>query len=155
MSLKDRLNNGVKNQQIQTGENQLSAFMGDVPLSAEFAELKEKLHALLIEKVNTTPDWSNYNDNEQKNLIRQFIEHQISTNFRSTPLNKIERDRLIREIIQEAKGFGPLDPLLSDPSISDILVNGAKNVYVERNGKLFKTTITFKDNNHLKNPTEL
>ena len=154
MSLKDRLNNGAKNQANSANDNQLSAFMGEIPLSSEFSELKEKLHALLIDKVNTTPNWSQYGDSEQKALIRQFIEHQISTNFRSTPLNKIERDRLIREIIQEAKGFGPLDPLLADPSISDILVNGAKNVYVERNGKLYKTSIVFKDNYHLKNIIE-
>ena len=142
MSLKDRLNNSAKKAELTDGAD-LGAFMGDVPLSKEFSDLKEKLHGLLVDKVNTTPDWSQYNDNEQKNLIRQFIEYQINTNFRSIPLNKIERDRLIREIIQEAKGFGPLDPLLADPSISDILVNGAKNVYVEKNGKLYKTSITF------------
>ena len=154
MSLKDRLNNSAKKQQAQRNDIHSGAFIGEMPLSEEFSELKEKLHALLIDKVNTTPDWSQYNDNEQKNLIKQFIEYQISTNFRSTPLNKIERDRLIREIIQEAKGFGPLDPLLADPAISDILVNGAKNVYVEKNGKLYKTSITFKDNYHLKNIIE-
>ena len=153
MSLKDRLNNSAKKAELIDGAD-LGAFMGDVPLSKEFSDLKEKLHGLLVDKVNTTPDWSQYNDNEQKNLIRQFIEYQINTNFRSIPLNKIERDRLIREIIQEAKGFGPLDPLLADPSISDILVNGAKNVYVEKNGKLYKTSITFKDNHHLRNIIE-
>ena len=153
MSLKDRLNNSAKKAELTDGAD-LGAFMGDVPLSKEFSDLKEKLHGLLVDKVNTTPDWSQYNDNEQKNLIRQFIEYQINTNFRSIPLNKIERDRLIREIIQEAKGFGPLDPLLADPSISDILVNGAKNVYVEKNGKLYKTSITFKDNHHLRNIIE-
>ena len=154
MSLKDRLNSSAKKSVINTDDIQTGVFMNELPLSEEFSDLKEKLHALLIDKVNTTPNWSQYSDVEQKNLIRQFIEYQISTNFRSTPLNKIERDRLIREIIQEAKGFGPLDPLLSDPSVSDILVNGAKNVYVEKNGKLYKTSVTFKDNYHLKNIIE-
>lgn len=154
MSLKDRLNNSPKKGLIDGQELQGSTFISELPMSEEFGELKEKLHTLLIDKVNTTPNWSQYSDNEQKTLIKQFIEHQISTNFRSIPLNKIERDRLIREIIQEAKGFGPLDPLLSDPSISDILVNGAKNVYVEKNGKLYKTSVAFKDNNHLKNIIE-
>ena len=154
MSLKDRLNSSAKKSVINTDDIQTGVFMNELPLSEEFSDLKEKLHALLIDKVNTTPNWSQYSDVEQKNLIRQFIEYQISTNFRSTPLNKIERDRLIREIIQEAKGCGPLDPLLSDPSVSDILVNGAKNVYVEKNGKLYKTSVTFKDNYHLKNIIE-
>ena len=154
MSLKDRLNNTTKKQDNNESSSDLGTFMGDVPLSKEFSDLKEKLHGLLIDKVNTTPDWGQYNDSEQKNLIKQFIEYQINTNFRSIPLNKIERDRLIREVIQEAKGYGPLDPLLADSSISDILVNGAKNVYVEKNGKLYKTSVTFKDNRHLRNIIE-
>jgi len=152
LSLKDRLNaTGGSNLPSKKTEADIT---GHTPLGKEFAQLKEKLHSLLIEKVNSTPSWITYNDDEQKELIRQFVESQINTNFRSVPLNKEERDRLIREIIQEAKGFGPLDPLLEDPTISDILVNGAKNVYVEKNGKLYKTSIVFKDNNHLKNIIE-
>ena len=151
MSLKDRLNSTI-NTQVKKPEADPIANIA--PLSEEFSSLKEKLHSLLIEKVNSTPSWSTYSDNEQKELIRQFIEGQLNANFRSVPLNKSEKDKLIKEIIQEAKGFGPLDPLLEDPTISDILVNGAKNIYVEKNGKLYKTSIVFKDNNHLKNIIE-
>ena len=129
MSLKDRLNSTPGNNQAAKKND--AGFI-DTPLSEEFSALKEKLHSLLIEKVNSTPSWSTYNDDEQRELIRQFIEGQLNTNFHSVPLNKSERDKIIREIIQEAKGFGPLDPLLEDPTISDILVNGAKNVYVNR-----------------------
>ncbi|HIS54782.1 TPA: CpaF family protein [Candidatus Galligastranaerophilus gallistercoris] len=124
------------------------------PLNEELRNLKEKLHILLIEKVNTTPNWSNFNDDEQKALIRQFIDFQIASNFRQVPINKTEKERLIKEIIQDTKGFGPLDPLLEDPGISDILVNGAKSVYIEKNGKLYKTSVVFKDNDHLKNIIE-
>ncbi len=152
MSLKDRLNATNNAQSFKKQES--DAIANIAPLSEEFSSLKEKLHSLLIEKVNSTPSWSTYNDDEQKELIRQFIEGQLNANFRSVPLNKSERDKLIKEIIQEAKGFGPLDPLLEDPTISDILVNGAKNIYVEKNGKLYKTSIVFKDNNHLKNIIE-
>ncbi len=154
MSLKDRLNSTQNNQNQTAKKSDNNAISNIEPLSEEFSSLKEKLHSLLIEKVNSTPSWSTYSDNEQKDLIRQFIEGQLNTNFRSVPLNKTERDKLIKEIIQEAKGFGPLDPLLEDPTISDILVNGAKNIYVEKNGKLYKTSIVFKDNNHLKNIIE-
>jgi len=152
LSLKDRLNSTQNHQAAKKQET--DAISNIAPLSEEFSSLKEKLHSLLIEKVNSTPSWSTYSDDEQKTLIRQFIEGQLNTNFRSVPLNKTERDKLIKEIIQEAKGFGPLDPLLEDPTISDILVNGAKNIYVEKNGKLYKTSIVFKDNNHLKNIIE-
>ncbi len=154
MSLKDRLNKHKQSATLEVEGLAQNNFVSDLPLSKEFSDLKDKLHAMLIDKVNTTSNWGEYNDEEQKTLIKQFIEHQISTNFRSIPINKIEKERIIREIIQETKGFGPLDPLLADPSVSDILVNGAKSIYIEKNGKIFKTSITFKDNNHLKNIIE-
>ncbi len=150
MSLKDRLN--AKNQTISTtiGESLGSP----LTVSADFLNLKEKLHSLLVEKVNSTPTWVNYDDEQQKELIKQFIEGQLLNTFKTIPLNKDEKDRLIKEIIQEAKGYGPLDPLLEDPTISDILVNGSKSVFIEKNGKLYKTNVTFKDNQHLRNIIE-
>ena len=151
MSLKDRLNyNNEKDKPITTDVVDYNL----APLSEDLRNLKDQLHVLLIEKVNTTPNWSTYSDDEQKNLIRQFIDNQIMTAFRHVPLNKVEKERVIKEIIQDAKGFGPLDPLLEDPGISDILVNGAKQVYIEKNGKLYKTSVAFRDNEHLKNIIE-
>ena len=151
MSLKDRLN-ANNNGQDKNSYDFVNYSMA--PLNDDLRELKDQLHVLLIEKVNTTPNWSSYSDEEQKNHIRQFIDFQISSNFRQVPINKSEKERLIKEIIQDTKGFGPLDPLLEDPNISDILVNGAKQVYIEKNGKLYKTSVVFKDNDHLKNIIE-
>ena len=147
----DRLNSNNNNP-----ERQQDNFVNysNAPLTEELRELKDQLHVLLIEKVNTTPNWSTYSDDEQKNLIKEFIDNQIATNFRQVPINKVEKERLTKEIIQDTKGFGPLDPLLEDPGISDILVNGAKQVYIEKGGKLYKTSVTFKDNEHLKNIIE-
>ncbi|MCD8025313.1 MAG: CpaF family protein [Candidatus Gastranaerophilales bacterium] len=153
MSLKDRLNTNNP----QKGQNDESGGFINysvAPLNEELRSLKDKLHSLLIEKVNTTPNWSNLNDDEQKSFIKQFIEFQINSDFRQVPINKAEKERLVKEIIQDAKGFGPLDPLLDDPQVSDILVNGAKNIYIEKNGKLYKTSVVFKDNEHLKNIIE-
>jgi pilus assembly protein CpaF len=64
-------------------------------------------------------------------------------------LNLEERERLVREIQDEVFGLGPLEPLLQDPTISDVLVNGSRSVYVERRGKLQKTVARFKDDAHL------
>lgn len=149
MSLRDRLT-------AQNSPTTKSAEISQVSakVSSDFLNLKEQLHSLLVEKVNSTPTWANYDDNQQKELIRQFIEGQLLNRFKAIPLNKDEKDRLIKEIIQEAKGYGPLDPLLDDPLISDILVNGAKSVFVEKHGKLYKTDVTFKDNQHLRNIIE-
>jgi len=149
VSLRDRLT--AQNQIIPKNiEDSIITSSG----SEDFLNLKEQLHVLLVEKVNSTPTWIDYDDEKQKELIKQFVEGQLINTFKNVPLNKYEKDRLIKEIIQEAKGYGPLDPLLEDSTISDILVNGAKSVFVERNGKLFKTNVTFKDNQHLRNIIE-
>src|SRR5919205_24710 len=79
--------------------------------------------------------------------IRRVVEHLCDTE--NPLLNRMERERLIDEILDETLGFGPLETLLKDPTISDILVNGPVNIYVERRGKLEKTDIKFRDNDHL------
>ncbi len=76
-------------------------------------------------------------------LIQQLLTEQ------GTPLSSIERDKLAREVVDEIFGLGPLEPLLADPTISDILVNTYNSVYVERRGLLDKTKVVFKDNDHL------
>ena len=79
--------------------------------------------------------------------IRRVIEHLCDTE--NPLLNRIEREKLIEEVLDETLGFGPLEVLLKDPTISDILVNGPHKVYVERRGKLEKTEVKFRDNDHL------
>src|SRR6202795_2917791 len=66
-----------------------------------------------------------------------------------TPLSLAEKERVIEEVLDEVFGLGPLEPLLRDPTISDILVTTPRLVYVERGGKLYRTSVEFKDNNHL------
>jgi pilus assembly protein CpaF len=66
-----------------------------------------------------------------------------------TPLSTVERERLIHEVRHELFGLGPLEQLLADPTISDILVNSPYNIYIERRGKIERTSIEFKDNEHL------
>ncbi len=76
-------------------------------------------------------------------LIQQIIGEQ------GVPLSSAERDRVAQEVLDELFGLGPLEPLLKDDTINDILVNTASNVYVERRGQLQRTNVTFKDNRHL------
>ena len=76
-------------------------------------------------------------------LIQQLTMEQ------GVPLSGIERDRIAQEVLDEVFGLGPLEPLLNDDTISDILVNTYSSVYIERRGVLEKTNITFKDNRHL------
>src|SRR4029450_7101851 len=78
---------------------------------------------------------------------RGVVEHLCDTE--NPLLNRMERERLIDEILDETLGFGPLEVLLKDPTISDILINGPHQIFVERRGKLEKTEVKFRDGDHL------
>src|SRR5579859_100732 len=111
-----------------------------------FEELKRLIHGKLVDKL----DLSRVSDLQGDTLrreIRLVVERLCDTE--NPMLNRAERERLIEEVLDETFGLGPLEMLLKDPSISDILINGPKSVYVERRGKMEKTTVTFRDNNHL------
>jgi len=112
----------------------------------EYQQVKADLHRKILdrldlEKLGRTP--SNTARDEVLLLIRNTV------NSEAVPLSFAERERLAREILDEIFGLGPLEPLLKDPTISDILVNRFDRVYVERAGKLEPTGLSFKDDQHL------
>jgi len=112
----------------------------------EYQQVKADLHRKILdrldlEKLGRTP--SNAAREEVLLIIRNTV------NTEAVPLSFAERERLAREILDEIFGLGPLEPLLKDPTISDILVNRYNKVYVERAGKLEVTGLSFKDNQHL------
>ncbi|MCA9269583.1 MAG: CpaF family protein, partial [Planctomycetales bacterium] len=112
----------------------------------EFENLKRRIHSKLVDKL----DLSRVGELEGDVLrreIRLVVEHLCDTE--ETLLNRTERDRLIEEVLDETFGLGPLELLLKDSSISDILINGPKNIFVERGGRMEKTSVTFRDNTHL------
>jgi pilus assembly protein CpaF len=111
-----------------------------------FEELKRLIHSKLVDKL----DLSRVSDLAGDTLrreIRLVVERLCDTE--NPLLNRMERERLIDEVLDETFGFGPLEMLLKDPTISDILVNGPHKIYVERRGKLEKTDVKFRDNEHL------
>src|ERR1700727_2467813 len=112
----------------------------------EFENLKRRIHGKLVDKVDLTKVGDLACDVLRRE-IRLVVEHLCDTE--DTLLNRNERERLVEEVLDETFGLGPLELLLKDSSISDILINGPKHVYVERRGKMEKTTVTFRDNNHL------
>ena len=112
----------------------------------EYQQVKADLHRKILdrldlEKLGRTP--SDAARDEVLLLIRNTV------NSEAVPLSFAERERLSREILDEIFGFGPLEPLLKDPTVSDILVNRFDRVYVERAGKLEPTGLSFKDDSHL------
>ena len=111
-----------------------------------FEELKQRIHSKLVDKL----DLSRVGELEGDVLrreIRLVVEHLCDTE--DTLLNRSERERLIDEVLDETFGLGPLELLLKDSAVSDILINGPKHVYVERRGKVEKTTVAFRNNDHL------
>jgi pilus assembly protein CpaF len=115
-------------------------------LNPEYQELKFKLHRKLLDKINLEALATIENQKvrvEVRNALMALMDEE------STLLSSLERQQICDEVLDEVFGLGPLEPLLQDPTISDILVNTHKQVYVERKGQLELTNVTFKDNNHL------
>jgi pilus assembly protein CpaF len=112
----------------------------------EYQELKFTLHRKLLDRINLEALSSMAGERvraEIRSAVAKLVEEE------KTPLSLVEKDRVIEEILDEVFGLGPLEPLLQDPSISDILVTTPKLVYVERGGKLYRTPVEFKDDAHL------
>ncbi|MFV1964590.1 MAG: CpaF family protein [Pirellulaceae bacterium] len=112
----------------------------------EYESLKRRIHNKLVDKLDLTKVGDLEGDILRRE-IRMVVEHLCDTE--DTLLNRSERDRLIEEVLDETLGFGPLELLLKDAAISDILINGPKQIYVEKRGKLEKTSVEFRDNRHL------
>ena len=114
----------------------------------EYFELKANIHDRLLDMIDLSI--IDKLDREALNIqIRKVVEKILREESFNLPLNMVEREKIFSEIIDEVLGYGPLEPLLKDPTISDILVNTYKNIYVERLGKLEPTDARFKDDAHL------
>src|SRR5215475_9591235 len=109
-------------------------------------ELKTRVHRQLIERLDLAKLSSLPGDIVQQQ-IRRIVEDMLVAD--ETPLSRQEREDLVREVQNETFGLGPIEPLMQDPTVADILVNGAHEVYVERRGKLERTNAIFRDDAHL------
>ncbi|MHC4479527.1 MAG: CpaF family protein, partial [Planctomycetota bacterium] len=113
----------------------------------QYQELKRQTHRKLLDALDLTI-LSELKDEEVNAQIRSVVQQLLDQS--GVTFNKRERSQFVQEIVDEVMGFGPLEPLLQDASISDILINGAKQVYVEQHGKLLLTNVEFKDSKHLR-----
>jgi pilus assembly protein CpaF len=123
--------------------NRLFNREGNTP---EYQELKFTLHRKLLDRINLEA-LSSMAGERVRTEIRSAVARLVDEE--KTPLSLVEKDRVIEEILDEVFGLGPLEPLLQDPTVSDILVTGPRLVYVERGGKLYRTSVEFKDDAHL------
>ena len=109
-------------------------------------ELKSRLHDALLDRLNLAVI-----DKVEPEELRREVSAQVNLvlTAENNPVRADEFKRIVDELMDEVLGFGPLEPLLADPSINDILVNGHKNVFVERNGVLERSVARFRDEKHL------
>lgn len=115
--------------------------------NADYVDVKEKVHQQVLEMLDLAA-LAKLSSEEIKSELRNIIMRIISEqNF---PLNSVERDVLVAEIGHEITGLGPLEPLLEDCTINDILVNRPDQVFVERKGKLELTNVRFRNEAHLR-----
>jgi pilus assembly protein CpaF len=118
------------------------------PLSANqetYQDLKTRVQNKLLSGLDPSMDVSKIN--EVRRTIQELFEQIL--NEENIVLSRPERSRLFEQIAAEILGFGPLQPLLEDETITEIMVNGAKNIYVERRGKIFRVPVTFESNEHV------
>src|SRR5438067_12040284 len=111
-----------------------------------YFELKSQIHRKLIEVLNLDRVASIPKDRvrmEIGRVVERLLEEE------RVPMTAAEQTKIVEEVLDEVLGLGPLEPLLKEPSISDILVNRHNKVYIERNGKLSETSVRFKDDAHL------
>jgi len=111
-----------------------------------FQEMKSRLHKTLINRMDLTK-LSSLTPEQVHAEVSRLAESVLAQE--GAPLSASERDRLVNDVQHELFGLGPLEPLLADPTISDILVNSHNTIYIERRGKIEATNVRFKDDEHL------
>src|SRR6266540_5699457 len=116
------------------------------PPRQQYLDLKASVHRKLLNRLNLEA-LAQADRSRAESDIRTLLHELLAEE--GAPLSMGEREALFGEIVDDVFGLGPLEPLLRDPTISDILVNTYKSVYVERGGQLERVTATFQDNRHL------
>lgn len=144
MSLLDRL----EKQKTSKDDKQTEIMLKNKP-SDEYADLKKSIHNQFIETINQQDiNLFSIKDEQQEEFleaIRTIIESRAGN------LTRAERAQILKEVYDDVMGLGPLEPLLSDPDISEIMVNGCNRVYVERKGRIELSNVVFTDNTHTMN----
>src|SRR5215468_7041489 len=140
--------NGNRNPQQGSWEQRLLKNVGKPKggLKPEYQELKFTLHRKLLDKINLEA-LATIDNQRVRAEVRQAVISLIDGE--PTLLSSLEKQQISEEVLDEVFGLGPLEPLLQDPTISDILVNTHKQVYIERKGLLELTTVRFRDDQHL------
>ncbi|HEX2986457.1 MAG TPA: CpaF family protein [Caproiciproducens sp.] len=149
MTLLERLEQ-QKSAARQSEEQQEPAAEKSVSAAADaYAELKDRLHSEVIEWINREAPDSDMADRQHEDSLKGTIDAFIGSH--GINITRIDRARVVSEVYNDIVGLGPLEPLLSDPDITEIMVNGPFRVYVERRGKIELSSTVFRDADHVMN----
>src|SRR5271157_2325190 len=116
------------------------------PAVEQYETLKRHIHIQLVDRLDMNRV-SEMDPKTLRNEIRSIVEHLCDTE--NPLLNRNERQRLVNEILDETFGFGPLELLLKDDKIGDIMINGPKKIFIEKEGRIQKSEVVFRDSDHL------
>src|SRR5215203_2981273 len=131
---------------LQIGNPTRAANAPHQPIRQQYLELRASVHRKLLNRLNLEA-LANADRSRAEGEIRTLLALLLSEE--STPISLSERETLFGEVLDDVFGLGPLEPLLRDPSVSDILVNTHRHVFIERKGVLERVTATFQDDAHL------
>ncbi len=147
MSLLQRLQQGQGKPEDKIIKNQKHAVRDGESDSLEdlYAEMKNKIHQKLLEEISN--EEVDEDTPEKWDEIRKLIDTMIQEE--EEPLTKKQREAIIEEMLSDIKGFGPIDSLLMDEEVSEVMVNSAKQIYVERKGRLERAPVQFRDDAHV------
>jgi pilus assembly protein CpaF len=154
MGLHDRIKGAGENGSGESEEQPIalasSSAIGEQPKSEgpsdPYAELKTRVHHACIAKLGPQLFTTETSENLSERVLREVTE-QLTLD--RTPLTREERRRIVREITDDILGYGPLEPLLRDDTVTEVMVNNFDRIYIERDGKLEQSQTTFADNAHL------
>ncbi len=145
--------NGIAALKKQSGENLLAAVseaslnvMQQAKPEDDLSEAKDKIYSLLMEQIDVATSSRLPREDLKRQIIELIGEIVMGQKF---PISQAEQQLLANQIVDDMLGFGPLEPLLKDDAITDIMVNGPYQIYVERKGKLTLTDVKFRDNAHV------
>ncbi|MBP2639432.1 MAG: type secretion system protein [Firmicutes bacterium] len=122
-----------------------------VSKSDPYRELKDRIHKKIVDEMSVEVNNLSKDANVNRSMLDTMVAQYSNTvmNAEHAPIPSSIREQIIAEMIDDVLGFGPIEPLLKEESITEVMVNGPKQVYIERSGKLVLTDITFRDNHHV------
>ena len=148
MSLLKRLEAQKKIEQPVQGKDNKPVTLAKID---PFQSLKGRIHKRIVDEMSLEESKGLTDKNVDKKILEDFVARvaNVVMDEETLPVMRGDRSRVIIEVVDEVLGFGPIDPLLKDDSISEVMVNSANQVYVERKGKLVLTDVRFRDDAHV------